>query len=130
MGAMSRRKGASGERELFALLSGALGGIVVRRNLVQTREGGADTVDIAGWSVEVKRAETLSLSTWINQTAEQAARAHRRPLLFYRSNRQPWRAVVDLHDLAPTMFPVRFRSWATVEFDVACQVIRETLSLS
>lgn len=42
MTAMQRRKGASGERELFALLSDLLG-YVVRRNIGQARAGGAVT---------------------------------------------------------------------------------------
>ena len=46
MTAMQRRKGASAERELFALLSDLLG-CVVRRNVGQSRAGGADRLDAA-----------------------------------------------------------------------------------
>ena len=55
---MQRRKGQTGERELFALLSSGLG-FVVQRTLNQSRQGGADGMDIPGWAVEVKRQEAL-----------------------------------------------------------------------
>jgi hypothetical protein len=44
----SRTKGAAAEREIFKILSDCLG-VKVERNLVQTREGGADTV-VGDWA--------------------------------------------------------------------------------
>ena len=58
MSAMQRTKGAGGERELARLLQEHLG-IPVNRNLQQTRQGGADLIDVPGWAIEVKRAANL-----------------------------------------------------------------------
>ena len=93
MGAMSRRKGAAGERELFALLEEHLG-IAIKRNLEQTRGGGADSYDLPGYAIEVKRVEQLAVDRWWSQAVMQAGSAI--PVLAYRQSRQPWRFVVPL----------------------------------
>ena len=67
MGKMQRNKGAQAERELFALLTDGLG-LNITRNLVQTRAGGADTIDIPGVALEVKRHEVLQIGSWWEQT--------------------------------------------------------------
>ena len=124
MSAMQRRKGQAGERELFALLSDELG-FTVRRNVDQARQGGADGLDIPGWAVEAKRQETLSIPAWWAQAERQAVR--RKPILFYRASRKPWRAVLDLHDVAPGTFPAR-GNLCEMSLETACTVIRETLN--
>lgn len=96
----SRTKGAAAEREVFALISDALG-IRVERNLTQTRDGGYDTV-VAGWAIEVKRQEILHLPDWWRQCCEQARNAHFKPMLIYRRSRQPWMARVFVRDLVET----------------------------
>ena len=127
MGKFSRDKGGRGERELFGMLSADLG-VTVRRNLAQTRGGGADTIEIAGWSVEVKRVENASVGAWFAQAQRQAANDGRAPVLFYRASYQPWRAVFDCHDLNPGTFPEPDRHIATLDYAGAVQVIRESLS--
>ena len=104
MGKMQRNKGAQAERELFALLTDGLG-LNITRNLVQTRAGGADTIDIPGVALEVKRHEVLQIGSWWEQTLAQAG--DRIPLLAYRQSRQPWRFVIDLYDLCPDYFQSR-----------------------
>lgn len=126
MSAMQRRKGAVAERELFSLLSEYLGAIVKRR-ILQVREGGCDSLDIPGWAIEVKRHEKLNLKEWWSQTIRQANAEQRKPILFYRQSRQPWRACIDLHDMNSGKFPVRGREYAIVSFDAACQFLRESL---
>jgi hypothetical protein len=118
----SRAKGASAERELFALLTDNLG-MVVRRNLTQTRGGGADTLDIPGWAIEVKRVEKLNISAWWQQAQDQAGTT-RRPILFYRASRQPWRAILRLEDINSD-----YPGFETVVLGLsaACMIIRETL---
>ena len=96
----SRTKGAAAEREVFALISDALG-IRVERNLVQTRDGGYDTA-VCGWAIEVKRQEILHLPDWWRQCCEQARNAHFKPMLIYRRSRQPWMARVFVRDLVET----------------------------
>jgi hypothetical protein len=93
----SRTKGASAEREVFKIISDQLG-IKVERNLVQTREGGSDTV-VGEWAIEVKRQETLSINVWWEQAVEQALRVNKKPMLIYRKSRMPWKVVVYARDL-------------------------------
>ena len=124
MSAMQRRKGQAGERELFVILSDELG-FTVRRNVDQARHGGADGLDIPGWAIEVKRQETVTVTAWWAQAERQAE--GRRPILFYRASRKPWRAVLDLHDVAPTAFPTR-GNLCEMSLEAACTIIRETLT--
>tara|TARA_R110000822_G_scaffold185577_1_gene324689 strand:+ start:55 stop:426 length:372 start_codon:yes stop_codon:yes gene_type:complete len=123
MGKSQRNKGASGERELFSLLSDELG-IVVRRNLTQTRGGGCDTIDIPNFSLECKRCETYNFNAWWQQTIEQALRSKNKPVLFYRKSRRPWRAMFLLSDISSD-----FSGSDTVDvsFETACLIIRESL---
>ena len=105
MAAMSRNKGAVGERELFGKLSDELG-IVVQRKLGAARDGGCDSLDVPGWVIEVKRTETLLLSAYWAQARRQAEASggDRRPVLFWRKSRAKWVAFMDPHDLAPELF--------------------------
>jgi Holliday junction resolvase len=125
MSKMQRTKGAAGERELFALLSEQLG-VIVTRNLTQTRGGGADALDVPGWAIECKRQETVSIASWWTQTQMQADQTGRRPVLFYRQSRKPWRAVMDLSHIAPQTFTVP-GSLCELALSDACQIIRESL---
>jgi hypothetical protein len=125
MSAAQRNKGACGERELFNLLTDNLG-FVVKRNLSQTRGGGADGLDVPGFAIEVKRQEKLALSAWWHQTVEQAGPG-RTPILFYRQSRQPWRAVIDLSDLDPSTYTDPHIDTAIVSFDAAMTFMRERI---
>lgn len=97
MSASQRRKGASGERELFKLLSAELG-FVVQRTLDQTRTGGADCIDVPGFAVEVKRQERLSRPAWWRQAVRQGIKLGAEPIVWYRRSREPWRALVRTAD--------------------------------
>lgn len=92
----ARTKGVAAEREVFKIISDVLN-IEVKRNLVQTREGGYDAV--AGeFAIECKRQETLRLSDWWSQAVNQAIAAKKMPMLIYRQSRQPWRVRVWARD--------------------------------
>ena len=101
-GRMARNKGARGEREAIALLAGWLTEVVpdrcpeLKRNLMQSREGGHDLVGLDWLAVEVKRHETLSVGSWWKQTVAQADRLGAVPFLMYRQNRTPWRFRIRL----------------------------------
>ena len=125
MSAAQRNKGSRGERELFALLTEQLG-VTVTRNLSQTRGGGADSLNVEGWAIEVKRQEALSIASWWTQTQRQAEQTGRKPALFYRQSRKPWRAVLDLHHIAPGVFTAP-GSLCELALSDACTVIRESL---
>ncbi len=124
MAKMQREKGARGERELFSLLSEQLG-TVVQRNLVQTRDSGADSLSIPGFSIEVKRQEIPFRRAWwdqVNATRHQNGGVI--PVLFYRQSRHPWTAVFDLADLYPN---VDAGSLCHTDLSTICQLIREEL---
>ncbi len=125
MSASQRNKGASAERELFKLLSEQLG-MAVARNFDQTWKGGADTLSVEGWAIECKRVESLAIASWWNQATRQAERTGRKPALFYRQSRKPWRAVLDLHHIAPEVFTAP-GSLCELALSDACTVIRESL---
>lgn len=92
-GNTSRRKGAAAERELLRLLGDELG-VVLQRNITQTRGGGADCLELSGFAVEIKRQERLSRPAWWRQAVEQAERVGLEPIVFYRRSREPWAALV------------------------------------
>lgn len=108
MSAMQRSKGARAEREFFGLLSEHLG-TVVRRNVDQARNGGADGIEVPGWAIEVKRHETGFRSDWWEQARAQANLDDLMPALAYRASRQPWRVRVLLLDVCDVFGP-----WTTV----------------
>jgi hypothetical protein len=122
----SRRKGATGERELFALLSDELGTIVKRR-LDAPREGGADSLDVPGWSIECKRyarATNADITGWWLQTIGQTIDSDRKPVLIYRLDRQPWKVMclaTDAfdQDYGPHLIEMRLEFW--------CQIVREKM---
>lgn len=93
MGGMrSRRKGAVGEREVAALFREIVGEALVYRT--PRSGGGVEKGDLSGDTlglhVEVKRAERLMLPAWTAQ-AEGDCPEDKIPVVFYRSNGQPWR---------------------------------------
>lgn len=113
-GLRSRNKGKRAEREVAELFRGWLADVasywnkvvqpdvapgvdlealLVQRNQLQSDRGGFDLVGLGDLAVEVKHHEAPSVASWWKQTVEQARRAgpHMVPVLFYRSNRQPWR---------------------------------------
>lgn len=96
-GRRSRTKGQVGERELCAKLSAELG-FVVKRNVDQAREGGADCLELPGFAMEVKRRETLARPTWWAQAVEQGEKVRAEPIVFFRRNREPWQALIRTVD--------------------------------
>ena len=93
----SRRKGASGERELAHLLEKHLD-VKLVRNLSQSRDGGHDLTGLDNMAFEVKRTAKSQLSAWWKQAVVQAEDVGRVPVLAYRLDRQSWRFVVALAD--------------------------------
>jgi hypothetical protein len=92
---MQRRKGSSGEREIAGIIRGLSGWDIQRR--VRQHDGDSDLEGIPGFSVEVKRHAKCTRSiieVWWNQTVSQAK--GKIPVLFYRVDRDSWRAVYPL----------------------------------
>jgi hypothetical protein len=90
----ARQKGQEGEREVIKLLSECCGeDITLKRNLMQSMEGGYDIVGLDWLALEVKRQETLDIENWWKQTLRQAGDT-RIPVLLYRQNRKQWYVVM------------------------------------
>ncbi len=109
MSAMSRAKGQTGEREVAALVRDLTGWDVRRR--VRQHDGDSDLEGVPGWSVEVKRharATRSEIAGWWAQTVAQAERSDAVPVLFFRLDRDAWRAVwpiaVNLTEQRPPMW--------------------------
>ena len=97
-GAMSRRKGAVGERELAAVLSAE--GFPATRG--QQHRGGPGSPDVLVPSLpsvhfEVKRAERLSLYDAVAQARRDAG--VKLPIAAHRRNACEWVAILRLTDL-------------------------------
>ncbi len=97
MSASQRRKGAQAEREVLKLLGEELGQ-ALKRNLTQTREGGADCLCVWGWAIEIKRQEALSRPSWWRQAVAQAEKVGQEPMLLYRRSREAWTAWIHTRD--------------------------------
>jgi len=97
-GKMSRNKGQRAEREFCKILQTVIDDVYVgeevkpkvKRNLMQTAEGGYDVKGIDWLALEVKHQEALNLTAWWKQTLQQA-KAGQIPVLAYKQNRKPWR---------------------------------------
>jgi hypothetical protein len=117
-----RSKGQRGERELFSLLSDLLG-FIVKRNIDNTRGSRCDSLDIPGWSCEVKFTERLLSKHW-DQALEQAAKDNRKPALFWRKKYGEWEATVrlkDIHEYYVADYPVR------LSLEAFAYIVRETI---
>jgi hypothetical protein len=120
-----RAKGANGERELLKLIGDRLD-LDLSRNLSQTRNGGADCLDLPGVALEVKRQETLNISAWWQQTLRQTPNG-KIPVLAYRQSRQPWRVCVPLSWLTGLEFEPT--AIGTIDLDSFCQLVQRRLNV-
>jgi hypothetical protein len=94
MGMKSRTKGKVGEREIAAIVSDLTGWTVRRK--VRQLDGESDLEGVPGWCVEVKRHATATrgdVREWWDQAVCQAEAEKTIPVLFYRKDRDEWRAV-------------------------------------
>ena len=92
MSAMQRNKGQTGEREIAGIVRDLTGWDVRRR--VRQHDGDSDLEGVPGWSVEVKRHRAATrgdIARWWAQAVAQTGDLL--PVLFYRVDRDSWRAV-------------------------------------
>lgn len=89
-----RDKGQRGEREFLGLLSDHLElEVGLTRNLSQTRGGGADCIELPGYSIEIKNCATVTLTQWWKQAIRQAQLSQSIPVLAYKVPRKGWLVV-------------------------------------
>ena len=88
MGALSRTRGATFEREVCSLLSDHLG-VKVRRILGQERDSGSD-VRCGRWLIEAKRRRSLALVYgWLRQVEAAAEPGQPAAVVFRADGEQP-----------------------------------------
>ncbi len=104
MSKSQRTKGASGERELCALLSDAFGEKITRR-LGQARDAGHD-ITLPGFNVECKRRARIGgIYDWMSQCARMhdgALAKRQAPVVMLRADGKDWLVVM------------RFADWCTL----------------
>lgn len=127
-GVNGRAKGSSGEREFCRWLKEAFDiDVLPTRNLEQTREGGADILDVPPFCFEVKRVEYLSLDTWWLQVIK-AAREYNDsldsfewiPVVAFRQNNRQWEFLISAKNIGlehgfVRLQSLRFVQWARVK---------------
>ena len=124
----SQQKGAAGEREFIKEVERLIPGLTLFRNTYQQRveSNHSDVLGVPGFAVEVKRYGKTTTdwyqSAWWTQACDAAERVNAIPLLGYRYNRRPWRAVVPW-DFRDTHHPV------VCDLAVVCERINQTLTL-
>jgi len=94
MSATSTTKGKVGERDLAAHIRAVTGWDVQRR--CRQHAGDSDLEGVPRWSVESKRhkaATRSDIAGWWRQTVMQASKGGLLPVLFFRRDRDTWRAV-------------------------------------
>ena len=121
-GNMARNKGQRGEREVIALLQpvidkaygeAGMEAPVLKRNLMQTQDGGFDIVGLNWMALEVKYQEAENLTAWWAQATRQAmvkGTLVKDPVLIWRKNGAKWRvkmlAPVAIGDRVKVRMPV------------------------
>jgi len=108
MGAMQRRKGASGERELAKRLTKLLNdaganlepGALFRSQQFCGKGGHGDVMGLHGVHLESKRVEkgTATIYKWIDQAMRDALPGDV-PMVCTRANLKAWLLIIELNDL-------------------------------
>lgn len=133
MGAMSRRKGATFEREIANKIRDNLG-FECKRNLEQYQAGGDDLTGVPGWSIECKRYASCvpsELKTFWLQCEAQAAAKGCRPVLIVKQDRKPIQVFINWMGPGFDCYGASdFNSVAEISFELWCGIVRETLEES
>lgn len=135
MSKMSREKGKRGEREVVTLLRDLLGdGYVFKRNLLdQCHDGGMDILGLPDWAIEVKNYKEATPSLirgWWDQTVDEATKASRYPVLFWKQSRRPWVVVVSgSHLIGKTgdAWENDYEYTLTMSPEMFCTLVREKM---
>lgn len=97
MGKASQRKGRNAERELASVLQSY--GYAATTGTPMNYGAEPDVSGLPGLHLEVKRAETIRLPTWLEQAERDAKRMNDgAPVVVFRRSREPWRVCLRLDD--------------------------------
>ena len=95
MGINMREKGKTGELEFCNRFQPFFPDIL-KRNLLQTREGGADISGCAPFQIEVKRCQKIEQPKWWRQVLA-ACDPSDIPIVAFRQNNCPWRFLLPFN---------------------------------
>ncbi len=137
----SRQKGAAFERDVCKMIGEAFN-ISVKRNLEQTRAGGAD-IELKPFLVECKRYAQQGSNWFKDDWWEQVKRSSQNdymPVLIYKYDRQPIRVVLPLVTINPDFEPEHMLMFVegfeysqdalrpvVMDWDTAAMIMREWL---
>ena len=98
----ARTKGQAGEREFADWLKKTLNlERKPNRTLDQTRDGGADIIDVPPFFFEVKRCEKLNRNAWWKQVKTAVFDfPNKIPVVAYRQNRKKWNFLISSSNIA------------------------------
>jgi hypothetical protein len=100
MSISQRRKGKNGELELCHLLTDSFG-VVIKRNLSQSRDAGHD-IDVPPFRIECKRRAKIHVYEWMKQVMRACPGGEHpekvTPVLMIRADGERWLVVMDLFD--------------------------------
>lgn len=99
MSRSQRVKGATGERELCALLAEHFG-FVVKRTLGQARDGGHD-IETGKFRWEVKRRAKLAVYEFMDQIKTACDETGSTPVVAMRADGKGWLVMLRLEDALP-----------------------------
>lgn len=99
-GRNNKRRGASGERELAAILSDHLG-LIVKRTLGQARDGGHD-IQTGRFKWEVKRRAKIAVYDFMDQV-QKACDHTETPVVAMRADGKQWLVMMRLEDFLPML---------------------------
>ena len=92
MGLNPKVKGAKGELEFIGRYQPFFPNTTLKRNLLQTREGGADITGGEPWVIEVKRCQQIENNKWWKQVkAAINDPTSEIPVVAFRQNHGQWR---------------------------------------
>ncbi len=95
MGKRQRQRGAETEREVCDKIAASTGW-VVKRELGQARDGGAD-IRLARWVLEVKRRRSIAVYEWVDQ-ATAACAPYEIPAVVCRGDKREFLVIQRLDD--------------------------------
>lgn len=97
----SRNKGAGYEREIANKIAQYFG-VEVKRNLEQSRDGGAD-ISLPPYLIECKRRARIIVYEWIEQAVKSAELVNMVPVVVCRADRHDDLVIMRLNDFLPLM---------------------------
>jgi hypothetical protein len=107
---------------------------VFKRNLLdQCHDGGMDILGLPDWAIEVKNYKEATPSLirgWWDQTVDEAIKASRHPVLFWKQARRPWMVVVagsHLIGKQESIWENTYEYSITMSPEMFCTLVREKM---